>query len=100
MIKTTPVVFGTKPEPRMKGSKMSLGNSKYIRPKAKKPTVVWHETTINEGTVTDLIAVFLQQINAIKRFDDIGRVILGDLKDGQYSLTYTILKGKEVKEVG
>lgn len=90
---------------------MSLGNSKYCKPRVKSKPLTWHETTISEGTVTDLIAVFLQQINAVKRFDDVGRVILGDLKDGQYSLSYTIQKpskmasqlpvgeGKEVKEV-
>jgi|SRR5882672_4595816 len=98
MKKTTPVVFGSVPLPR-KGSTMSLKNSRYAnkedKSSPKKPKIEWVEVQISEGNMTDIVSTFLQQMNAIRAFSDIQRVIIGDLVDGQYSVTYSILKRKE-----
>jgi len=100
MKKTTPVVFGSVPLPR-KGSTMSLKNSRYASkedkssPKIPKSKIEWVEVQISEGNMTDIVSTFLQQMNAIRAFSDIQRVIIGDLVDGQYSVTYSILKRKE-----
>jgi len=100
MKKITPVVFGEK-DSRKKGSTMSLRNSRYLKVEDKSPVkksrtkIVWVETSISEGNLTDLIASFLQQTTHVPSATDVGRVILGELVDGQYSMTYSILNGKE-----
>lgn len=71
---------------------MSLTKSRY----AKKPKPLknqWRETQISEGTMADLIAIYLQQVSYVPDADRIERVIIGELADGQYPLTVAVRKG-------
>lgn len=67
---------------------MSLSKSKWVdktksEPKEANP---WHETTISEGLLADLLTPFIAPNQQITR------VIFGDVTDGMIPLTYAIQK--------
>lgn len=91
MIKTTPVVFGN--EPPMKGSPMSLGNSRYLKPRPKKNT--WREHIISESNLIVALEYALRQSTHLKPSEKIEKVIVGEPHSGQYPLSVSIIKVKE-----
>lgn len=78
---------------------MSLSTSRWAKPPHKEGNQ-WEDYIISEGNMTDLIASFLQSMSATSRADNIKRVVIGDLTNGQYVLAVEFNKKGGVKKVG
>lgn len=87
-----PVVFG-ETQPALKGSTMSIGNSRYLKSKPKPNP--WREVTLSESNLIVALEFALRQTTHLKPSEKIERVITGEPANGQYPLSVSIVKRKE-----
>src|SRR5258705_3006452 len=86
-----PVVFGDQVNPTqtLKGSTMSLSNSRYVKKPGKNP---WREVILSESNLIVALEFALRQSTHLKPSEVIERVITGEPSNGQYPLSVAIKK--------
>lgn len=71
--------------------------SKYVRTEMEVKILPnqWRETQISETWMREIVAPLLQQLRFVRSSSEVERVVLSDLKDGKYTLTYSVSRRKE-----